>query len=287
MSAADKYTAIIDAVNDQRARINGLPGDEDDWGGQTARRFRLDPQREQDPALLTIASYLEPQDVLIDAGGGAGRVCLPLASRCRQVINVDPSPGMGAEFEASAAEAGISNARFVQSDWLEADGVQGDVTLTCNVTYFVRDIVAFIDNLESSASRRVIIIVSSVPNPNHNAKLFRLVYEEEQNPVPGHPELMAVLWEMGILPDLRMLPGTPKIPGCVLVTALPQTREEALTLATLGQWLAPKDHDRARSLVQAQFDELFQSTAEGFLPVWLPDSRQLAITWETGGPRSK
>ena len=88
-------------------------------------------------------------------GGGAGRVALPLALRCREVITVDASPGMGAEFTAAASEAGISNARFVHTNWLEAESFQGDVALTANVTYFVREIVPFIEKLARAARRPV------------------------------------------------------------------------------------------------------------------------------------
>jgi len=45
------------------------------------------------------------------------------------VVNVDASTGMLAAFEALAAGADIQNARAVKSDWLAAEGIQGDVTL--------------------------------------------------------------------------------------------------------------------------------------------------------------
>ncbi len=41
-----------------------------------------------------IASYVRPDDVVVDVGGGAGRVCLPLALQCKEVLNIEPSPGM-------------------------------------------------------------------------------------------------------------------------------------------------------------------------------------------------
>ena len=95
--------------------------------------------RSQDSNLLAVASYVHQEDSVIDVGGGAGRVSLPLGLRCREVINVDPSSGMKAEFEESAAEAGLSNTQFVQSDWSSVVGVSGDLVITANLTYFVRD----------------------------------------------------------------------------------------------------------------------------------------------------
>src|SRR5216683_4055356 len=120
MTAAETYAARIDAVRVQRARLHGAPPPDDPWAGPVARRFRADPHRPLDAHLAVLASYTRPDDVFLDVGGGAGRVSLPLALRCRQVINVDASPGMLAEFEACAAEAGITNAYSVLSDWLAA-----------------------------------------------------------------------------------------------------------------------------------------------------------------------
>lgn len=281
MTAAETYATCIDAVNTQRARLHGEQPHSDPWGGPVARRFRYDPHRRLDANLAVIASYTRPEDVLIDVGGGAGRVSLPLALRCSEVINVDSSPGMGTEFDAVAAEAGITNARFVQANWLEASGIQGDVAITANVTYFVRDIVRFIEKLEAAARRRVVITVWSVANPNQSMKLCHLVYGEEQAPVPGHRELLPVLWELGILPDVHVLPGLPQIPGGPMEARLPPTEEEAVQLALQGQWLGPKDQERARSLIERRFDEIFAPSPEGFHPLWRRDARELLITWET------
>ena len=154
MGAVEDYAAMIEAVVSQNERLHGPPSP-DVWGGVTAKRFRADPKREMDDNFQVRASFVRPEDVFVDAGGGAGRIGLPMALRCREVINVDPSPGMGQEFQESMAEAGIANARFVLADWLDSDGVRsgvaGDVVHASNVTYFVRDIDRFIRNLEAAA----------------------------------------------------------------------------------------------------------------------------------------
>ena len=87
-----------------------------------------------------------------------------------------------------------------------ATGLTGDVVLTCDVTYFVRDIVPFIEKMNGAARRRVIVLVWSEPPPNRGADLFRRVYGEPLAPMPGHRELLPVLWDMGILPDVHVLP---------------------------------------------------------------------------------
>src|SRR5688572_18261473 len=180
MTAAETYAALVDAANAQRLRLHGAEAPGARWDSAVAQRFRHDPHRNLDANLAVIASYVEPQDVLIDVGGGAGRICLPLALRCREGIVVDVSQAMAEAFQAGAAAAGITNVRFIRADWLEAEAIQGDIAVAASVTYFVRDIVAFIQKMEAAARRRVLITVRSVPGPNLRATLFRLVYGEEQ-----------------------------------------------------------------------------------------------------------
>lgn len=114
MIAAETYAALVDAANAQRLRLHGEEAPGARWDHEVAQRFSYDPHRRLDANLDIIASYVEPQDVLIDVGGGAGRICLPMALRCREGIVVDVSPAMEEAFLARAAAAGITNARFVR-----------------------------------------------------------------------------------------------------------------------------------------------------------------------------
>ncbi len=276
-TAADRYAEQYDAVWAQWRRLFGPPAD-DIWSGPAAAQFRFDPHRELDANLAVLASHLKPDDVLVDVGGGAGRVSLPLALRCREVLTVEPSAGMAAEYSSLVEESGITNARLAPVDWMAAHGVVGDVAVTCDVTYFVRDIVPFIRRMEAAARRRVMITVWSEPPPNRGADLFRRVYGEPQAPMCGHQELLPVLWEMGILADVRVLPDlswweTWDFP----------TREEAIESVLFGRWSRDEIRERARAIFEAQFDELFALTADGFRVKWRSPMRELLITWETGG----
>jgi SAM-dependent methyltransferase len=272
MESATRYAERVDAVNEQFSRVLGRQRDADRWD-RFASRFVMDPRRELDANLAAVAEYVRPDDSVLDVGGGAGRISLPLALRCREVVNVEPSPGMCAAFDASAREAGITNARAIQAPW-PADGVEGDVTLVFNVTYFVRAIVPFVEQLVRATRRRVIIGVWSVPPPAQDLALFEMVYGEPGESVPTHRELLPVLWDLDILPDVRVLPNEFRF------GPLPQTREEAIDFAVAR--LDAEQDSRAREVISRRIDELFDRTESAFLPRWRPRAREMLITWECG-----
>ncbi len=276
-SAAEEYAALCDAVQEQQLRLFGqLPADI--WSGQSAAQFRFDPHRELDANLSALASFVRPDDVVVDVGGGAGRVSLPLALRCREVLTVEPSAGMAAEYEGSRQEAGITNARLVPAGLMDAEGIEGEVAFTCDVTYFIRDIVPFIERMRSVARRRVMICVWSEPPPNRGADLFRRVYGEPLAPRPGHRELLPVLWDMGVLPDVHVLPDQ-----TWWETWNYATREEAIESVIFGRWSREGISDTARRIFEEQFDELFVPEGDGYRAIWRKPMRELLVTWETGG----
>ena len=272
MESARHYAARVDAVNAQRASLAGRQQPETERWDAMASRFTMDPRRDLDANHRIVAEYIRPEDVVLDVGGGAGRVSLPLALRCREVINAEPSPGMCAAFETSARDAGITNARVVQTGW-PAEGVEGDVTLVFNVTYFVRDIVPFVEGLVRATRRRVIIGIWSVPPPAQSLSLYPIIHGVEGEAVPGHRELLPVLWDMGILPDVRVLPNDFVRPG-----GLPQTPDEAVD--RLLESVDAQGNGPARGRVLDRFDTLFRPTERGYVPRWLPFAREMLITWE-------
>jgi hypothetical protein len=282
-SAAEHYAAMFDAVAEQRARVRAGERPGDRYGGKdcAARRFRFDPRRKLDANLEAIASYVQPDDVVVDVGGGAGRIGLPLALRCRELINVEPSPAMIAEFGACRDEAGISNARALQSGWPAGEPVEGDVVIATHVTYFVRDIVPFVEALVAAARLRVVIAVFDTPPPNMRADTFRVVHSEELALMPGHRELLPVLWDLSILPDVRVLP-VPFGAGIGTGSGTPQTRREAVDRQLDDFWLPGEaDRERARKALADHFDELFMQNDQGYIRRMGYDARELLITWET------
>jgi len=285
-TAADRYAARVDAVLAQRTRLRGPQPPGDPRAGCPADHplVKADPLRPLGPNLTVIASYIEADDVVIDVGGGAGRISLPLALRCREVINVEPSPTMGMGFRRNVAGAGINNARIIEGEWPKVDAPAGSVALVNHVTYLTREIVSFIKKLERAGRRRVLITVNSVPGPSFQRVLYQLVHGEAEEVVPSHVELINVIWELGILPDIRVLPQ-PTVP----FTPAP-SRDAAIAGAIArfpgeqwGWWDLGSDLEaRLRSVLEARFDELFVAGDEGFVPRYVTPGREILITWEPG-----
>ena len=283
-SAADRYAARVDAVLAQRTRLRGPqpPGDRRAACPADHPLVKADPLRPLDPNLAVIASYIEADDVMIDVGGGAGRISLPLALRCRELIDVEPSPTMAMGFRRNAAGAEFTNARLIEGEWPDVDAPAGSVALVNHVTYMTREIVPFIKKLEQAGRRRVLITVNSVPGPSFQRALYQLVHGEAEEVVPGHVELINVIWELGILPDIRVLPQ-PTVP----FTPAP-SRDAAIAGAIArfpgeqwGWWDLGSDLEgRLRLVLEARFDELFASDAEGFTPRYVTPGREILVTWE-------
>jgi hypothetical protein len=269
---------MVAAYDAQQARL--VPSDGDAWAN-LAGFFKLDPKRPLDAVLTKIAAYLRPDDALIDVGGGAGRVSLPLALRCREVVIVDPSAGMRRAFDDAREGSGIENARFVQSGWLEAAGIDGDVALVAHVTYFVPQIVPFIEKLNRATKRRVIVSARSTPPPNQSAPFFRLVHGDEMSRVPGPRELLPVLEELGIAAETVDI-GPAEKPATLKIG---QTRDEAIQIevenASRSGGLKAGNEARLAKAIAERFEELFVKTERGFWRRSAVDARDLLITWET------
>jgi hypothetical protein len=82
-----------------------------------------------------------------------------------------------------------------------------------------------------------------------------------------------VLWELGILPDVRAVPDEFRFGD-----GLPKTREEAVRAA--AERLELSGVPEAHAAIERHFDTLYAHSEHGFRPLWRPPVRELIITWE-------
>lgn len=109
LARTDAYWSVI---TDDQFRQKNLDAD-------ARARFFASGEEAIDALFRTIRTHVDPQFAprrALDFGCGVGRVLLPLAGRCREVVGVDVSETMLAEAESNCREFGIGNAALVKSD---------------------------------------------------------------------------------------------------------------------------------------------------------------------------
>jgi 2-polyprenyl-3-methyl-5-hydroxy-6-metoxy-1,4-benzoquinol methylase len=225
-TAAEAWRARIEAHNEQTVRTRGDVVYEDMWS-TLAQRFKDDPRRTDDPVVNLLAGRVTPESTVLDVGGGAGRYALPLALRAKHVTVVDPSPSMLGALRESTRETGIENVSAVEGSWEKATVEAHDLVLCANVVYGVAEIEPFVRRLEDAARDRVAIVLFMDAPLSRMSPIWAEVHGEKRIDMPGLPELLPVLWEMEIYPNVEMLPpasgaGTRTLPN--LETAIAVAR---------------------------------------------------------------
>ncbi len=208
-SAVEAWRSRVERHHAQSESVMEASLREGDFWRNLAPMFRADPYREDDEVLNVLLGMVSEDMTVLDVGGGAGRFAIALALRRGAAVSVvDPSPSMLEQLEASVSEIGGVNVTGVNSGWESARVDSADLVLCSHVVYGVADIGPFIRKLQDHARRRV-VMVSFVDSPQAGVvPLWEPVYGEERVNLPALPELMNVLWEMGIYPSVRMLAPT-------------------------------------------------------------------------------
>ena len=177
---------------------------QDFWEGM-AQNFKDDPFRKGDPVIDRLEQEFAECGTLVDIGGGAGRLALPLSLSREAVTVVDSSKSMLLELQDSCEEAKIENVSSVFGLWEDAVIDIHEGALCSHVTYGIENIGKFLENVNRYASKRVVIIAFMKSPQAHLESLWREVHGEERVHLPGVPELMDVLWQLEIAPELNII----------------------------------------------------------------------------------
>jgi SAM-dependent methyltransferase len=203
-AAEAAWGARVRAHHDQTARVRETP-EGGDFYAPVSRMFIADPRRTDDDVLDHLLPLARPDDAWLDVGAGAGRYALPLALRVREVVALDPSPGMLAALVEQAAEHAIPNVRTVEARWpVDPSGgplPPADGVLIANLGYDVEAIGPFVDALESAAGRVCVAILAD-RQPSAPAHAFwPPVHGEERAALPAFDDFLALLRARGRTPQ--------------------------------------------------------------------------------------
>ena len=268
--SANSWKSRVESHHAQSLKVMDESWRQGDFWRSLAPMFRADPHRTDDEALNAISKLVGADSTVLDVGGGAGRFAVALAFRCKSVTVVDPSESMLEQLREASAEAGRSNVKAVPSDWESAEVEGADVVLCSHVVYGVAEIRPFIEKLSSSARGRV-MLVSFVASPQSAvSRLWEPVYGERRINLPALPELVNVLWEMGIYPSIDML--TP---------SAPQTFADVeAALSEVSRMIFVGDESDARVRLESVIEEHLEITDDGFRIAGARPVRQGVIWWD-------
>ncbi len=269
-SAINSWKHRVESHHEQSLRVMDESRQQGDFWKSLAPMFRADPHRTDDEALNRIAELVSPDSTLLDVGGGAGRFAVALSFKCRSVVVVDPSESMLAQLAEATKEAGQSNVESIHSGWEAAEVSPQDTILCSHVVYGVADIRPFIEKLTTHARERV-VLMSFVDSPQAGvAPLWEPVHGERRINLPAMPELINVLWEMDIYPNVRMLTATRAQSFETVEAAIDE----------LSGRLFIVDGSPARERLESVVEDYLEQTEDGFRITGARPTRQGVIWWE-------
>jgi molybdenum cofactor cytidylyltransferase len=205
---ADRVRANRDQA--ERLREEQLP----DFYAPVTGHFVADPRRTGEPTLDVLRTIARAGQSWLDIGAGAGRYALPLALAVREVIAVEPSPGMRQALTAGMRDHGIANIRVIDGGWpgsLDRLGEQPsvDVALIAHVGYDIEAIGPFVDAMEAAARDRCVAVLAERSPGTVADQFWPLVHGEARVPLPALPELLEILAARGHTTDVVHVERSP------------------------------------------------------------------------------
>jgi SAM-dependent methyltransferase len=272
MSALHKWKSQVQAHHAQSDQIRSQVGAtwQDFWQGFSPF-FKANPHREGDPEVERLTREVNETLTVLDVGGGAGRFALPLALRCQQVTVVEPSQSMVDGLRELASAAKIENVVVIQQRWEDAVASPANIVLCAHALYSIAELEPFLRKLISHAHHKVLLPTFIAPPASRYAPFWRWVYGQDRKSLPGAVELVNVLWELGVFPDVEMF----------VPESLRPIKDWNQALLTLRQRLFIKPDSEQDERLQEGMRELLIETDRGLIIKGSEPSRLALIHWQT------
>jgi len=207
-AAESAWGARVRAHHEQTARVRET-AEGGDFYAPVSRAFVADPHRSDDEALGHLLALALSDDAWLDIGAGAGRYALPLALRVREVVALDPSPGMLAALREEAAAHAIPNVRAIEARWPPDPGSgpppAADAALIANLGYDVEVIGPFLDAMEAAAGRLCVAILADRPPALPAHPYWPPVHGEERAELPALDDFVGLLRARGRAPQVALV----------------------------------------------------------------------------------
>lgn len=270
MTATQRWRESVETEHAQSDGKRGeVPPPQDHWR-PFAQNFRADPRRTEDPLVNRLIQEVEPSQSLMDVGAGGGRLALPLATRCRAVVAVEPSSSMCQVLREQALESGLENVILVEARWEEAQVETVDIVLCVHVLYVVAGIESFVRKMEAHAREKVLVVLFQTPPQSQIYPLWQIVHREDRIPLPSLPQFRDVLSQLGINANVEMLEQLPQ-KGF-------DDREQALEQLTGRLYLAPGSSQLAR--LEEILPDLLEETDSGFIVKGSQPLQPALVSWQ-------
>lgn len=176
-----------------------------DYWGKRAKTYRaaLHERTDEDPFFLRVRGAVTKDSTVLDVGAGTGRHTLALAPLVARVTAVEPSAAMLAFLREDAEAQALTNVFTVPSEWLAADVEPADFVICSHVLYPIADVGPFVRKLAGSAKRRVFVYLRVDPLPT-DMGLWSEFHGVPLQLQPTHMDLVNVLVQLGIMPDVKV-----------------------------------------------------------------------------------
>jgi SAM-dependent methyltransferase len=182
---------------------------------ENAERYDRNAKSEYDDRVKTTIAALDitPDSRVLDIGAGPGTLAIPLAPLVRQITAVEPGAGMVAILKDHAERQGIQNITCVQKHWEDVN-LSKDLTapydiVIASLSLTMKDIREAIIKMDAATTSGSVHLFWFVDMP-----FWERMYADLWEPLHGTPYysgpkadcLFGVLCQMGIYPDVKMLP---------------------------------------------------------------------------------
>jgi SAM-dependent methyltransferase len=186
-----------------------------DWNRkENAARYDTNSRGQYDDRVRTTIAALDITSDLrvLDIGAGPGTLAIPLAPLVREITAVEPGAGMVEVLKSHAERDGIRNITCVQKLWEHVDlsrdlSAPYDVVIA-SLSLTMHDIREALKKMDaaSSGSIHLFWFVDMPFWERMYADLWEPLHGRPYFPGPKTDCLFGVLYQMGIYPDVTMLP---------------------------------------------------------------------------------